>query len=173
MLPKFLCAKDSGGPPWIIPELYDSKAETPIIVTEAPIKAMAITLAGYNAIGLDGVWCAANPRNGDDPLRLRPELTSLHLLGRKVYLAFDADQTTKPEVRQALIRLYLRLSGTGAEVYQLTTWCLEQGKGIDDYLVAQGLERSAETVGMLIAAAKPCSGTSFCRHSVAFGYLVW
>jgi hypothetical protein len=157
--PKFLCAKDSGGPPWIIPELYDSKTDTPIIVTEGPIKAMAITLAGYNAIGLNGVWCAANPRKGDDPLCLRSELASLHLLGRKVYLAFDADQTTKPEVRHALIRLYLLLVSWGAEVYQLTTWSSEQGKGIDDYLVAQGAERSAKTCAALIAAAKLFSET--------------
>ena len=157
--PKFLCAKDSGGPAWIIPELYDSKAETPIVVTEGAIKAMAITLAGYHAIGLNGVWCAANPRNGDDPLSLRPELASLHLLGRKIYLAFDADQTTNPKVRQALIRLYLLLSNAAAEVHQLTTWPLGQGKGIDDYLVVQGPERSAETLETLIAAAKPFSQT--------------
>jgi hypothetical protein len=74
-------------------------------------------------------------------------------------LAFDADQTTKSEVRHALIRLYLLLSKAGAEVYQLTTWHLEQGKGIDDYLVAQGSERSAETLRALIAAAKPFSET--------------
>jgi len=157
--PKFLCAKDSGGPPWMMPELYDRKAQRTLIVTEGPIKAMAVTLAGYDAIGLNGVWCAASPKNGDDPLCLRPELESLRLLGSKVCLAFDADQTTKPEVRQALIRLYLLLTGAGAEVYQLTTWDLEQGKGIDDYLVAQGAERSAETLEILVSAAKPFSET--------------
>jgi putative DNA primase/helicase len=157
--PKFLCAKDSGGPPWMMPQLYDRKTPAPLIVTEGPIKAMAVTLAGYDAVGLNGVWCAASPKNGDDPLCLRPELESLRLLGSKVCLAFDADQTTKPEVRHALIRLYLLLTGAGAEVYQLTTWHLDQGKGIDDYLAAHGSERSAETLGALIATAKPFSET--------------
>jgi uncharacterized protein DUF3854 len=152
--PKFLSTKDSGGPPWMIPSLYDSGVG-PLIITEGPIKAMVITLAGYDAIGLNGVWCAADPKkNGDAPLTLRPELRSLQLLGRKIYLSFDADQTNNPRVRHALIRLYLLLVSCGAEVYQLTTWPLEEAKGIDDYLVARGAERSAQTCAALIAAAK-------------------
>jgi putative DNA primase/helicase len=158
--PKFLSTKDSGGPPWMMPTLYDSGVGCPLIITEGPIKAMVITLAGYDAIGLNGVWCAADKKtNGDDPLTLRPELQSLHLLGHKIYLAFDADQTNNPGVRHALIRLYLLLVRCGAEVYQLTTWPLEEGKGIDDYLVARGVERSAQTCNTLIAAAKLFSET--------------
>jgi Domain of unknown function (DUF3854)/Protein of unknown function (DUF3631) len=155
--PKFLCPEDSKGPPWLIPEIYDHKASVPLIITEGPFKAMLLTLAGYDAVGLNGVWCAANKSNGDDPLTLRPELASLQLLGRKVHLAFDADLTTKPEVRQALIRLYFLLCSVGSEVYQLTTWPLET-KGIDDYLVSQGTNND-KTIKALIAAAQPFIGT--------------
>ena len=158
--PKFLNTKDSSGPPWMMPTVYDSGVGCPLVLTEAPIKAMAITLAGYDAIGLNGVWCAADKKvNGDDPLSLRQELQSLHLLGRRIYLAFDADQTNNPRVRHALIRLYLLLVSSGAEVFQLTTWPLEEAKGIDDYLVVRGVERSAQTFADLIAAAKPFSET--------------
>jgi putative DNA primase/helicase len=155
--PRYLCPDKSKGPPWLIPELYDSKASVPLIITEGAIKAMVVTLAGYDAVGLNGVWCAANKSNGDDPMTLRPELASLHLLGRKVYLAFDADLTTKPEVRQALIRLFFLLCSVGSEVYQLTTWPLET-KGIDDYLVSQG-PNNGQTMKALIAAAQPFIGT--------------
>jgi hypothetical protein len=153
--PKFVCTKNSGGPPWILPELYDSEIGCPLMITEAPIKAMAITLAGYDAIGLNGVWCAAGKKNnGGDPLTLRPELQSLHLLGRKIYLAFDADQDDNAKVRQALIRLYLLLGNEGSEVYQLTTWNVQSAVGIDDYLAAQK-QQSSEALKRLVSNAKP------------------
>jgi hypothetical protein len=143
----------------MIPELYDRKVHHPLVITEGPFKAMVITQAGYDAIGLNGVWCAANAKtNGDDSLTLRPELASLPWLGRKTYLAFDADLSINPGVRQALIRLYLLLVNAGAEVYQ-TTWPLEEGKGIDDYLAAHGAERIEKTFVALISAAKPFGQT--------------
>src|SRR4029077_16560752 len=83
----------------------------------------------------------------------RQDLRDFDWRGRKVYICFDADATTNPDVRHAAIRLFILLSESGAEVFQLTSWDLEQGKGIDDYLVAASKEDStkpSEILTMLV-----------------------
>jgi len=79
--------------------------------------------------------------------------------GRKVYLGFDADQTIKPDVRQALFRLFFILSASGAEIFQLSTWDLAEGKGIDDYLVnkasSNGQHKPQKVLKDLLSGARP------------------
>jgi hypothetical protein len=96
---------------------------------------------------------------------LRPEIkTALDLRSRKVCIAFDADAATNPDVRHAMVRLYLLLTAAGADVYQLTSWDLDKGKGIDDYLVRQALAgkngtRPTDALRMLIDDAAPFCDT--------------
>lgn len=58
-----------------------------------------------------------------------------------------------------MFRLYLLLSVVGAEIFQLTTWDMEQGNGIDDYLVGQlqlnGQCPPADVLKGLMSRAKP------------------
>jgi hypothetical protein len=81
---------------------------------------------------------------------LRPELRQFELGGRKVYLCFDADSDIDPAVRHASIRLFLLLRNAGAKVYQLTSWDVDQGKGIDDYIVASLKQEPSESAGTLL-----------------------
>jgi putative DNA primase/helicase len=58
---------------------------------------------------------------------------------RKIYIAFDADGQLNADVRTASIRLLTLLYAAGAIAYQLTSWNIDDGKGIDDYLVAAAI----------------------------------
>jgi hypothetical protein len=149
---RFLCPLGSDGIPYI-PKGVHSSSRGPLILTEGPIKALACLQAGVPAIGLNGVWCAACKKAQNEPLALRPELAALCKFGCRAYLGFDADQHSNPEVRQALIRLALLLINAGTEVLQLTSWPLEEGKGLDDYLVKHS--PASESLAVLIGAAKP------------------
>ena len=68
---------------------------------------------------------------------MHPIFQCFQLAGRKVFLAFDADRTENPHVRHAEIRAWMALFTSGADVYQLCTWELKDGKGIDDYIAAR------------------------------------
>jgi hypothetical protein len=158
--PKFVAPVDSGGAPFVTASIYEGlKTGHPVIITEGPVKALACQRAGKAAVGLVGVWGGAE-KNSGGKLVLRKELAELGLRGRKVYIAFDADTTVKPEVRHASIRLYFLLSAAGAEVYQLTSWDLANGKGIDDYLVGHTREASPRAMlEVLLAQAAPFAAT--------------
>jgi hypothetical protein len=134
--PKFIAPVDSTNPPFISPDTHTIAADpaVPIIITDEPFKVLACSVAGINAIGLNGVW-AASEKTLQEQLVLRSELRDFDLRGRRVYMCFDSDADVNPETRCASIRLFLLLSSAGANVYQLVSWDISQGKGIDDFLV--------------------------------------
>jgi hypothetical protein len=157
--PKFLCPLGSSGVPFIPKGVYGANFGRLLIITEGVVKTLVIVQAGFDAIGINGVW-GAGTKNSRDNVVIRAELyAALDWRGRKVYLGFDADCAINPDVRQAMIRLFFLLSGAGAEVFQLTSWDLAQGKGIDDYLIGQfrsnGQDKPEDVVSRLLAAAKP------------------
>jgi putative DNA primase/helicase len=114
--------------------------------------------AGALAIGLNGVF-GGQERTPSGKLVLRKELIELGVRGRKIYLAFDADSSSNPVVRQAEIRLWFLLRAAGAEVFRLTSWDESEGKGIDDYLVNATKEDPGQSresiVQMLLQDAQP------------------
>jgi hypothetical protein len=155
---KFLCPVGSNGEPYIPKTVFKLALGQPVILTEGPMKVLACVQAGCAAIGLNGVYGAA-VADGDDEYRIRKDLLdALKWGGRKAYLAFDADLSVNPKVRQALFRTMFVLKTAGAEVFHLS-WDLAQGKGIDDYLIgrlqANGQNDSATVLGGLLADAKP------------------
>jgi hypothetical protein len=158
--PKFLRQIGGNAAPFIPKGVYDSRTKptTPLIITEGPAKALVCVQAGFAAIGLNGVWCAASKRD-KGKLVLCPELSEFELRGRKIYICFDADAASNPDVRQASIRLFLLLYAAGAEVYQLTNWPINHGKGIDDYLVSElekdALRQSPDVLSQVIREATP------------------
>jgi hypothetical protein len=159
---KFLCPKGGDGRPFLgdLARADHKKAAVPLIITEGPVKCLVLEQAGYASVGLNGVFCAHAKDKETDKLILREELREFEWRGRKVYIAFDADATTNPEVRHAQIRLFFLLSESGAEVFQLTSWSLEEGKGIDEFLVTrkndpEGPQEPAEVLRMLMADAAP------------------
>ena len=124
----------------------------PVVVTEGSVKALAIAQNGFPAIGLNGVYGAC-ARDADDKIVLHPMLASFAWPKRSVLLAFDADITTKFEPRKALLRTFLLLAAQQADVYTITSWDLEEGKGIDDFLGKS--EKPAEQLELLIKDRAP------------------
>lgn len=112
-------------------EAYREKVHVPIWLTEGEKKALKLTQDGAAAIGLGGVWSF---KDGDD---LLADLREWNWRSRVVYLAFDADLGSKPQVQDALYELALRLTEKEAHVY-IVTWDPAVGKGVDDVLVAGG-----------------------------------
>jgi hypothetical protein len=134
------------------------KANKPIIITEGPVKALAILQAGGLPIGLGGVWNGTVPleeKKVDSPFELCRALRSFDLRERNVELAFDTDATTNRDVRQALLRLYLALYREGA-IVRVLSWPLAEGKGIDDFLAKRcgtDINRQREELAHLVDSA--------------------
>ncbi|WP_018289998.1 DUF3854 domain-containing protein [Verrucomicrobium sp. 3C] len=129
---KFLRPKGSGTYPFIGPKTQEvlEKPHKPMILTEGPVKALAIEQAGGFALGLSGCWFA---RSTEDAYAMPEWAADIAWQGRKVLLALDADWENNPSVRIALFANLLVLRKAGA-VPRLLRWNLSEGKGADDYL---------------------------------------
>jgi uncharacterized protein DUF3631/uncharacterized protein DUF3854 len=103
-----------------------------------------------------------------EKLKLHPELARFDWEYRQDLLCLDADRFKNKNVRQAEIRLAFLLHSAGAEVYQLSTWTLEEGKGVDDYLARRAgadLEKQREAFAELLRRARPVHAT-LTRHDI-------
>ena len=183
---KFVAPIGSDSMPWIPQETRGimKDIDNALVITEGPIKAMTLLQSGAFPIGLFGVWGVAaakkkatpidptnsgsdDDRDNDDNdhseedlnvLKIHPELAYFSLDYRQVMFCFDADHLRNRSVRQAEIRAFMLLHAAGAEVYQLTTWPLAEGKGVDDYLVRKAgtdLAEQKEVFDELRGKAKP------------------
>ena len=130
---KYLSPKGKSPHLYIYPEDWE-KLESPktkIIVVEGEKKCLKLKLElsqpyefNYIVIGISGVTCWNCP-----------EWENIDLIGRDIYLAFDADSEDNKDVRREEIKLYTFLKNKGAKLKSLI-WKREKGKGIDDYLVS-------------------------------------
>lgn len=123
--------------------------EHDIIITEGELKAAAATEAGFPTIGLGGVWNFRSSREGTWFL---PELEQFKWALRTVFICYDSDYLTKPNVCMAINALCLELQERGAIVRLLA---LPEGDdeskvGLDDYL----LDHSEEELSELLEAAE-------------------
>jgi hypothetical protein len=123
--------------------------QTPLLITEGEKKAAKADQEGFPCIGLAGVyaWQKKRPRGSDGkaigPRELIDDLASIPWQGRPVYIVFDSDAITNPNVRWAEWHLAKVLAAKGAVVKVVR---LPQGEpgtdekpvkvGLDDYLVA-------------------------------------
>ncbi len=71
---------------------------------------------------------------------LNQNFRSFYWTNRNVFIAFDADFRSNKHVRLAMFELAFRLEKQGANV-KIVTWDANEGKGIDDYLVSQTVEK--------------------------------
>ena len=133
--PKFLTPRNGGGPAYIPATVWAvaNKPGVPVIVTEGPVKTIACLQAGQLAIGLNGVF-GFGWRDANDVLGPHPSLATFEWVRRQVFLAFDADLTSKFDVRKALFRTFLLLAAQQADVFTITSWDGGEAKGIDDLL---------------------------------------
>jgi hypothetical protein len=107
-------------------------------LTEGCKKVDALTSRGLPTVGIIGVWNFAEPGSKSrTPLSCWAHVRTR---GRRVYVVYDADARTNPDVQEALRRLVAMLEGLRAEV--LVVYLPEvngNGKaGVDDYLAAGG-----------------------------------
>ena len=110
----------------------------PIWFTEGIKKVDALSSQGVCAVGLTGVWGfkGRNPLGGTTILT---DFDYITLKGRLVYLVFDSDSRSNPQVNQALRRLkeHLERKGATVKLLQLPPGPGREKVGADDYL-AQG-----------------------------------
>lgn len=109
-------------------------AKTPLWVTEGSKKADSLVSRGEAVIAVQGVW------NFQRKKVLLPEWEQISLHGRLVYVAFDSDAMTNPQVGKALKRLveYLKSSGATVKIVYLPSGDDGSKVGVDDFLVAGG-----------------------------------
>jgi len=122
-------------PPYIAwTKVYKDIEET-IYIVEGEKKSATACKAGYNCIGLGGVWSFY-----DKDHNVTSELQSINWEQRETIIAFDSDLSTNPKVAQAMHRLSRELTDLGAIVYQLYLPDAADGskQGVDDLIVAEG-----------------------------------
>lgn len=128
--------------------------EIPIYVTEGVKKAACLLTHGYVGIALPGVWNAQT----DGGSGLKPVISEL-CTGRQVYLVFDSDFHTKPQVWSALQNLAYLISNNGSKEAdnlpecKIVVWDESLGKGVDDLVVQGGFSklRTAITKALTLA----------------------
>jgi hypothetical protein len=113
-----------------------------LVVVEAPLKALALTAAGLNAVGLGGV---ATTLDGD---KLNASWEPLSVRGRDVRVLFDANRATNENVQAAERRLVSALEQAGARVRVCSLPPTEAGEdqGPDDYFAQHGAEALYDVV---------------------------
>lgn len=135
-------------PPRIRGQLGDPKV--PLWVTEGVKKADAAVSAGLCCVALLGVW----NWKGTNTLGGRTALPEFHDIawndGRRVYVAYDSDVMTNPNVHTALADIGDYLTDKGADVRYVYLPADGDAKvGLDDYLAAGG------SIDALITSATP------------------
>lgn len=120
-----------------------------LLLVEGEKKTLAGASRGLACVGLFGVWCwrGTNEFGGTAALgdfdsipfsgRLNRDGRRAGRFRRKVYICFDSDVMTKPEVQRALVRFKAFLESRGAEVWIIYLPDGPNGEkvGLDDYLL--------------------------------------
>lgn len=122
-------------PPRVRPMLADPKQ--PLFVTEGIRKADSAASIGLACVALLGVWNWRGTNDAGGKVAL-PDWESIALNDRDVYIVFDSDAVTKPEVQSALRRFARFLMNRQAKVKIVSLPSEPNGTkvGLDDYLAA-------------------------------------
>lgn len=113
---------------------YLANADAPLVITEGELKAACATLSGVPTLGLGGVWCFMSSKRGKG---LLPQLEQVKWEERTVYICYDSDAATNPDIIRAENALARELTQRGAVVFITRLPPGEDGKkvGLDDYLL--------------------------------------
>ena len=122
----------------------------PVAITEGEVKSLSASInSGIPFIGLGGVFMWA-----DNKLPIKT-LERFKFARRKVYIVFDSDIDTNPQVQMAEARLASYLTKNRAQVIRtrLPTGSDGGKQGADDYIAAHG----TEAFKMALTEAQPLS----------------
>jgi hypothetical protein len=120
-----------------------------ITVTEGVKKSLALIANGILSIGLRGITQWRVPRTSGLSNSLKPFATR----GRRWQIALDQDSkpTTRAAVRAQILKLGSAIEKRGTAT--VLEWSTDQGKGIDDVLLAAG-EESEQILAAIIQSAR-------------------
>jgi len=124
-------------PPQVYPVLGDPRE--PLYITEGAKKADAAAQRLLACIALLGVWNWRG-RGIDGGVLELSDWDAIALKGRQIFICFDSDVMTKPQVRGSLIRLAAMLRRRGASSVSAIVLPEPAGKkmGLDDFFVQGG-----------------------------------
>ena len=116
--------------------------------TEGEKKALCLCQSGFAAIGIFGVTMWHEPQKTS----LLPDLELFRWQGRDVFIVFDSDAATKPEVAEQEKQLARALGDAGANVLVVRIPPAADGgkQGADDFIVANGAAAFEELVGQAV-----------------------
>ena len=131
--------------PPMVPWTKIAKAvDIPLIITEGELKAACACKHDIATLGLGGVWSFKSTNAG---LHLLPTLQEFQWQERPVYICFDSDASSNPNVCAAENALAHEFTKLGAEVYICRLPSLDGKKtGLDDFLTKQGKQVFEEKV---------------------------
>jgi putative DNA primase/helicase len=135
----------------------------PLLLTEGEKKSAKADQEGFPCVGLVGVWGWQKKREDKSgPRELIEDLAAVAWEGREVYLVFDSDLASKPDVQRAEYRLAEALRAKGASVKAVRLPAGENGAkvGLDDYLVAHGAEALRGLLAEAVEAERPAADGS-------------
>lgn len=140
------------GPQVYLPPLVDwagtfADASVPMIITEGEAKALVAAQFQFRCLALGGVFSFTTPGG-----ELLPVLADIAWQGRDVFVCYDSDAVSNPQVTAAEARLVDELQGRrGARCHVVRLPSAEDGAkvGLDDYLTAHG----ADALERLLRAA--------------------
>jgi len=136
-------------PPLVKWEGIAADPEVPVLITEGELKAACATKHGIPTIGLGGVWSFQSKPRGEAIVK---GFADFDWEGRTVFICYDSDGATNPDVVNAESRLAQRLVEKGAVVFICRIpvpdhSASEEGEeslapkvGLDDYIVAHGVD---------------------------------
>lgn len=130
-----------GGTNW---KSIAANPEIPLVITEGELKAACATKLGFPTIGLGGVWCF---KSNNARMPLLPMFHEFQWRERIVYICYDSDAVTNPQVMTAENALARELTLLGACPYVVRIPFLERDNkkiGLDDYLVDEGVDAYRE-----------------------------
>jgi hypothetical protein len=111
----------------------------PVIITEGAKKADSAASRDLCAINLNGVY-GYRGKNAKGGLTALSDWDNIALNGRAVYVVFDSDVATKPDVERALHRLcpFLQSRGAIVKVVYLPDGKDDAKTGLDDFFARGG-----------------------------------
>lgn len=111
-------------------------AQYEVMMTEGEFKAQICCQQGFPCLGIGGVWNIYTTQGA-----LLPELDAIAWQGRTVYVVFDSDRASNPNVLHAERRLSKELAKRGAFVHVVQVPHVGHGKtGVDDFLLREGAD---------------------------------
>ena len=151
-------------PPRCKPQL--GNPGVPLWITEGVKKVDSLASHGCCAIGLTGVW-GFKGKNEFGGTTILADFDYITWRERLVYMVFDSDSATNPQVDKALQRLsgHLNLKGAKVRILQLPQGDGGKKVGADDYIAQGGTIEALiglEQVDKSVKTLRERSGQQYC-----------